>query len=162
MLKIYYAGPLFNEAELSFNLKFTFELEKENFKVFLPQRDGVENTKPKYKNLCKEEKRKNLFTIDRDKILEADIFLFILDGRVPDEGACVELGMAYYHKYSISNNKMIIGLQTDKRAAFISAKLNPMIACTLDYLFHSTNDLLLFLKKEKDNLFKKFKQRIIK
>ncbi|MFW9872785.1 MAG: hypothetical protein ACFFG0_06740 [Candidatus Thorarchaeota archaeon] len=39
-------------------------------------------------------------------------------------------------------------MQTDKRASFISAKLNLMIASALDYLFLSTNDLMSFLKKE--------------
>lgn len=149
MSKIYFAGPLFNEAEKEFNQKLTLELEKEEFDVFLPQRDGVESSKPEYANLCKDEKRKIMFDIDRDKILEANIFLFVLDGRVPDEGACVELGIAYHQKYSISNDKIIIGLQTDKRAAFISAKLNPMIACALDYLFFSINDLKEFLIKKK-------------
>ena len=28
-------------------------------------------------------------------IKNCDILIFFLDGRVPDEGACVELGMAY-------------------------------------------------------------------
>jgi nucleoside 2-deoxyribosyltransferase len=38
-MKIYFAGPLFNEAEKSFNLRLTEKLEKLNHKVFLPQRD---------------------------------------------------------------------------------------------------------------------------
>ncbi len=147
MFKIYYAGPLFNDAEIDFNLKLTLELEKDGFEVFLPQRDGVESSKPAYANLSKEEKRKIMFATDRNKIIEADIFLFILDGRVPDEGACVELGIAYYQKFLNSKDKMIIGLQTDKRAAFMSAKLNPMIVCALNYLFHSRKDLFLFLEK---------------
>jgi hypothetical protein len=39
-----------------------------------------------------------LFESDKHKIFESDAFLFVLDGRVPDEGACVELGLAYAHK----------------------------------------------------------------
>ena len=31
--------------------------------------------------------------LDRTRILDADVFPVRLDGRVPDEGACVELGM---------------------------------------------------------------------
>jgi len=147
MTKIYFAGPLFNDAERDFNLKLTLELEREGFEVFLPQRDGVESTKEEYAYLPKEEKRKIMFAVDRDRILQADIFLFILDGRVPDEGACVELGIAYHQKYSNFQDKIIIGLQTDKRAAFISAKLNPMIACSLDHLFFSSNELKNFLVK---------------
>lgn len=148
-MKIYFAGPLFNDAERDFNLKLTLKLESEGFEVFLPQRDGVEKSKPEYANISKEDKRKIMFTIDRDKILEANIFLFVLDGRVPDEGACVELGIAYHQKYSISQDKIIIGLHTDRRAAFISTKLNPMITCALDQLFISFNDLKNFLIKSK-------------
>jgi hypothetical protein len=48
---------------------------------------------------------------------------------------------------------MIIDLQTDKRAAFISAKLNPMIACAVDNLFNSIDDLKFFLKTQKNKNF---------
>ncbi len=108
MSKIYYAGPLFNEAEINFNMKLTHELEKEGFEVFHPQRDGVEASKAEYANLRKEEKRKTMFVMDRDKISEADIFLFILDGRVPDEGACVELGIAYYRNFQFLMIKRLL------------------------------------------------------
>ena len=122
MYKIYFAGPLFNEAERNFNNQLTLELEKEGFEVFLPQRDGIESINIYPLSITKEEKRKRLFILDRDKILESDIFLFILDGRAPDEGACVELGIAYHQKYAFSKRKMIVGLHSDKRAAFISAR----------------------------------------
>ena len=46
-----------------------------------------------------EERRHAMFRLDRDTILTYDVFLFVLDGRVPDEGACVELGIAYCHKH---------------------------------------------------------------
>ncbi len=39
---IYLAGPLFSEAERSFNDRLTQRLEKQGFRVFLPQRDSVE------------------------------------------------------------------------------------------------------------------------
>lgn len=54
MNKIYYAGPLFNDAERDFNIKLVHKLEKEGFEVFLPQRDGVEASKAEYVNLGKE------------------------------------------------------------------------------------------------------------
>ena len=95
---IYFAGPLFNQAELEFNAKLTAELESLGYEVFLPQRNGVESTKPPYDQMSREERRKATFELDRDQILKADIFLIILDGRVPDEGAAVELGIAYMDK----------------------------------------------------------------
>ena len=45
----------------------------------------------------------------------------VLDGRVPDEGACVELGIAY------ANNKRCYGIKSDARSVEINLDLNPMI-----------------------------------
>jgi len=63
------------------------------------ERDGVERDKPPYDSMTPEERRHAMFRLDRDTILTYDVFLFVLDGRVPDEGACVELGIAYCHKH---------------------------------------------------------------
>ncbi|MEN8125047.1 MAG: nucleoside 2-deoxyribosyltransferase [Bacteroidota bacterium] len=144
-MKIYFAGPLFSKAEKEFNQKLTDQLEKLGFEVFLPQRDGVEKSKPPFDQMPKEEKRKSLFILDRDQIFDCDIFLFILDGRVPDEGACVELGIAYTQKLIDNKNRKLIGLQTDKRATFLSSKLNPMISIPLDSIFETEEELIQFL-----------------
>ena len=82
MKKIYFAAPLFNEMELKRNLEYTEKLEKEGYIVYLPQREAG---------------------------LSARILKNNLDGRVPDEGACVELGIAY------ALNKKCIGIKTDDR-----------------------------------------------
>jgi nucleoside 2-deoxyribosyltransferase len=96
---IYLAGPLFSEAERRFNLELTHRLEALDFDVFLPQRDGVERDRAPYDTMTAEERRHAMFHLDRARILDADVFLFVLDGRVPDEGACVELDIAYCQKY---------------------------------------------------------------
>ncbi|MCT4617115.1 MAG: nucleoside 2-deoxyribosyltransferase [Candidatus Gracilibacteria bacterium] len=145
-MKIYFAGPLFNEAEKSFNLRLTEKLEKLNHKVFLPQRDGIEKNKAPYNELSPEKIRELIFETDRDEILSSDIFLFILDGRVPDEGACVELGIAYSNNFFNNKNIILIGLQTDSRSTFLNSKLNPMIKVPLDYIFDNTQDFLNFIK----------------
>ncbi len=144
---IYFAGPLFNKTEKEFNLALTEKLELEGFKVFLPQRDGVESDKEPYKSMDKEEKRKKMFKLDVEKILEANIFLAILDGRVPDEGVCVELGIAYCQKRLKKNNKLLVSLHTDIRAAFIGSRLNPMLKVSLDYIARTEDELIDFLKK---------------
>jgi len=149
MKKIYFAGPLFNQAEQSFNLQLTKKIEKLGFEVFLPQRDGVERDKPPYSTMPKDERRLALFSMNRDKILECDIFLFILDGRVPDEGACVELGIAYTDKYLNNKERILIGLQTDIRAAFIQSRLNPMLRVPLDHILETEKELLNLLKQTK-------------
>lgn len=42
---IYFAAPLFSQAEREFNLMLTANLESIGFDIFLPQRDGVESSK---------------------------------------------------------------------------------------------------------------------
>ena len=148
MKKIYFAAPLFNDAEKEFNINLTTKLEGLGFEVFLPQRDGVESNKEPYSFMGKEERRKAMFELDRNMVEQCDIFLFTLDGRVPDEGACVELGIAYTHKRLVDESKTLIGLQTDSRAAFIGAKLNPMIRVPLDFICDSTEELIERLRNQ--------------
>lgn len=131
-LRIYFAAPLFSAAERSFNLTLTEKLEALSFEVFLPQRDGVERDRPPYDTMPAEEKRHLLFETDRNQIFSANAFLFVLDGRVPDEGACVELGLAYAHAHLTGIQKLLVGLHTDARAAFLGAKLNPMLRVPLN------------------------------
>jgi nucleoside 2-deoxyribosyltransferase len=45
---IYLAGPLFSKGERRFNLQLTSKLEASGFRVFLPQRDGVEREASPY------------------------------------------------------------------------------------------------------------------
>jgi hypothetical protein len=142
---IYLAGPLFSEAERRFNLGLTQRLEALGFHVFLPQRDGVEHDKPPYDTMAPEERRHAIFHLDRTRILDADEFLFVLDGRVPDEGACVELGIAYCQKYLHNGDKLLLGLYTDTRAAFIGGRLNPKVRVPLDYVVDDVETLLRVL-----------------
>ena len=139
---IYFAGPLFSEAERRFNSQLTAKLEASGFRVFLPQRDGVEREKPPYDAMTPEERRHATFQLDKTKILEAEVFLFVLDGRVPDEGACVELGIAYCQKELQGEDKLLVGLQTDTRAAFLGSKLNPMVRVPLQYVAEDEESLL--------------------
>jgi len=145
---IYFASPLFSQAERSFNLQLTQKLEERGFSVFLPQRDGVEIRKPAYSDMTTDELCQTIFTLDRDRILAADIFLFVLDGRVPDEGACVELGIAHSHKHLLNQDKLLIGLQTDLRASFnfLGTKLNAMIYAALDHISENEDDLMTSLE----------------
>lgn len=145
-MKIYFAGPLFSEAEKEFNQILCGKMESIGFNVFLPQRDGMEKHKPPYDTMPKEERRVAMFNLDRDKIFESDIFLFVLDGRVPDEGACVELGLAYAHRELTKGKKSLVGLQTDIRAAFPGSKLNPMLRVPMDYIAENVTDLIEYLK----------------
>ena len=150
-MRIYFAGPLFCESELSFNQNLTGQLEEAGFDVFLPQRDGVESSKPPYAQMSPDERRKTMFEMDLAEISACDIFLFVLDGRIPDEGACVELGLAYMHRLTIKRKRLIIGLQTDCRAAFIGSRLNPMLRLSFDHIVESREALLQVLVNWREN-----------
>lgn len=145
-MKLYFAGPLFSDAEKLFNVELAQKIESLGIQVFLPQRDGVSSDKDEYKNMDKEKIREILFSTDYGKIVECDIFLFVLDGRVPDEGACFELGAAYTDKKINGKDRKIIGLQTDSRAAFPGAKLNPMIKMPFDGIFENERELMKYMR----------------
>jgi nucleoside 2-deoxyribosyltransferase len=141
-MRIYFAGPLFSEAERVFNLRLAEKLEAKGYQVYLPQRDGVESGKPPYNKMSNAELQKAIFELDRDQVHQADIFLFVLDGRVPDEGACVELGIAYEQKLLLQQDKLLIGLHTDMRGAFPDGKLNAMLHGALDRIISNEEELI--------------------
>ena len=143
---IYFAAPLFSEAELAFNAGLTAELEAAGHEVFLPQRDGVEADKPPYSAMSPEDRRGATFELDRAQITACDVFLIVLDGRIPDEGACVELGLAHGHRLATGCERLIVGLHTDCRAAFIGSKLNPMLLGALDLVVGDRDALLKALE----------------
>jgi nucleoside 2-deoxyribosyltransferase len=147
---IYFAAPLFCQAERTFNQLLTDKLEASGFQVFLPQRDGAERDKAPYDTMPEEEHRQAIFQLDTSQILASDIFLFILDGRVPDEGACFELGVAYTQKKLTEARKLLVGLQTDTRAAFLDSKLNPMIHVPLERIMSDEETLLSALQYYQD------------
>jgi nucleoside 2-deoxyribosyltransferase len=143
---VYFAGPLFSEAELEFNRRLVARIEALGFDVFFPQRDGAEHNRPQ--DIISDEQRSAaIFRIDSTKVLEADVLLFVLDGRVPDEGACIELGIAWGDKTLRNPNKRLIGLLTDSRAAFQQWQLNPMVREPMEAVARSGDELLALMKE---------------
>lgn len=117
--RIYFAAPLFCAAEVKFNDFVVKKLEDAGYSVFLPQRDGVLAAQMQGKT--RSELVATVFARDRGELEKSDILVFVLDGRVPDEGACVELGIAHALK------KPCFGLRTDARALEAALPVNPMI-----------------------------------
>ncbi len=132
-----------------FNENLTKKLESIGFDVFLPQRDGVEGHEPPYDAMSSDDRRRAMFDLDEAKIHESDVFLFVLDGRVPDEGACVELGIAHAHRSLTGAQRLLVGLHTDDRAAFLTSKLNPMLRVPLDLIVENEKDLIETLEKHR-------------
>ena len=129
--RVYFAAPLFNEAEKEYNLKIVTILESYGYEVFLPQRDGF--LAAELENLTEAEKTELIFQRDRDEVLKADILFMVLDGRIPDEGACVELGIAY------ANGKRCYGFKNDARSVEMDMDLNPMISGCFSRIFFNLN-----------------------
>jgi nucleoside 2-deoxyribosyltransferase len=147
MPTLYFAAPLFSSAERTFNLALTEKLERAGLTVFLPQRDGAESDRKPYSAMSKADRRQATFNLDRDKILESDVFLYVLDGRVPDEGAAFELGVAYADKMLRTTSRLIIGLHTDARAAFIGSRLNTMLDRAFDFIANSEDEACDFIER---------------
>ncbi len=146
MTKIYFAAPLFNEAEKAYNLQLARVLEEAGYFVFLPQRDGYEA--PKMPGMTEEEKAVKIFAADIAAIDESDVLFMVLDGRVPDEGACVELG------YAFAKGKRCYGIRSDVRAAERGLELNPMLTGCFNAIIDCRNQpsisaLTTFLSQNK-------------
>ncbi len=97
--KVYFAGPMFNQAEKEYNLKIEEELIK------------------------------MIFDLDAGQVRKADIIFMNIDGRVPDEGACVELGIAY------GIGKRCYGFKTDSHSVEMGLDMNPMISGCMIKIF---------------------------
>ncbi len=130
-IRVYFAGPLFNQAEKDFNLKLANVLEDRGYSVFLPQRDGYEAALLEGKT--EQELVDLIFTLDAGEVKKADVLFMNLDGRVPDEGACVELGIAY------ALGKRCYGFKTDTRAAEPNMELNLMITGCMKKIFKNAD-----------------------
>jgi nucleoside 2-deoxyribosyltransferase len=139
-LKLYLAGPLFSEAELSFNRQIRDLLQK-YFDVFLPQEDGELLVELIKAGMPIEEAKKSVFLKDIEAIKNADYLLIILDGRSIDEGAAFELGFAY------SLDKKCIGYQSDPRR-LLPLGNNPMIDLALSKTVTSRSELLEWASHE--------------
>lgn len=121
---IYIAGPLFSKSELEFNLQLNEFLEKLGFSTFLPQQDGHLLSELRANGFEKDEAIQMIFQKDVEKIKSCDLIVFVMDGRVPDEGACIEVGLAYAY------NKECFGLKTDSRSLMDNMD-NPLITGAL-------------------------------
>lgn len=135
-MKIYIAAPLYSEGEKDFNLKIDTIIRSWGYDTFLPQRDGgIVALMPEIVGGMPKEDY--VFQTDIKNMNKSDVFLFLLDGRVPDEGACVALGNCYAH------NKHCVGYKTDIRS--LCGDDNLMIKKALDKICVSIEELKEYL-----------------
>ena len=138
-MKIYLAGPLFSQAEREFNVKVAGELRKNGFDVWVPQENSDIPEMPDT-----DEKRRKLmcgfFAKDIEAIESSDLLLIIMDGRVPDEGACFELGYAY------ARGKICVGLKTDTRVSELGSDNAMLVGSLGDNIANDLDSLTAILK----------------
>lgn len=128
MKKIYCAGPLFNPKEKEEMQEIANVLENNGFDVFLPHRDGFEfvNLSESFIKLGVSDNdaqlilNKAIFTLDVFQVLASDGLILNINGRVPDEGAMVEAGIAW------NAGKMIVIFKNDART-LINGNDNPLL-----------------------------------
>lgn len=118
-MKVYVAGPLFNEMERARNLEVERWLRRRGFDVHLPQKHGL-LTRPVRGGRARAVRRKT-FEGDVAALRACDAVVCLLDGPVPDDGMCVELGFAW------ALGKPCVGYRTDLRRHGPTGPINPMI-----------------------------------
>ena len=144
-MRLYFAAPLFCDSERTFNAQLAAKIEALGYEVFLPQRDGLESDQT-LESMGSEAWSQAIFDLDSDRVFGCDVFLCILDGRVPDEGMGVEIGLAYADRLHRNPHRKLIGLSTDWRV-FSPAGLNAMLAGALDEVVHNEATLLRYLQE---------------
>lgn len=138
-LLVYIASPLSNPTERAFNVTLRDLVQSVGYDTYLPQEDGGLLSDLVRQGLDEEQVRQHLFRLDCDAVERADVLLAVLDGRVIDEGVCVELGIAH------ALSKTCIGLKTDTRSS-IRGRDNLMVEGPLIAIARSLNELREYLK----------------
>ena len=139
IMNIYIAAPLFSEGERNFNERIDSVIRECGHTTYLPQRDGgcVADLPDQIQGIPK---RNYLFRLDCEHMDQCDAVLFLFDGRVPDEGACFELGYCY------AKGKRCIGYKTDVRS-FIDEYDNVMLHGAPEIVLHNEDELRAFFSK---------------
>lgn len=104
-MKVYVSGPLFTEKQREQNIEVKKALEREGFRVFLPQDLGVKNV----------DEGCRLFEGDYYNLIDSDILVIVLDGPEIDSGAAAEAGIFFESHKGNKNKAPIIGFTTDER-----------------------------------------------
>lgn len=145
-MKIYFAAPLFTEAERDW-IRSTIEkiealaLERGTkiqiiFPYDLITKDDI--------NLLGERAKSEIFSRCKSHLDDADLLIALLDGSQVDDGTAWEVGYFYRGK---PEGAKIIGVRTDFRHAGESAGavVNAMVECACDLIARSSEELLTIL-----------------
>jgi len=115
---------LFSVSEMIYNRELAEALRDAGHEVLLPQDACPPFSEILAQGLSPPEAMEIVFEKDMEMLRRADVLLFVLDGRVPDEGACFEMGYAY------ATGIDLVGIKTDSRSS-INGMDNAMLAVPL-------------------------------
>ncbi len=138
---LYLAGPLFTEAERSFNETLR-DVLSEFFDVFLPQEIGLIGEMAKH-GIGPSESSQQIYDACMKGLKKCDVILIVLDGVMVDDGSAFELGIAHMRKIPK------YGYLTDDRKRPESPSVNPMIYFSLDGIFTDLHSLAEWAEKSK-------------
>jgi nucleoside 2-deoxyribosyltransferase len=130
-VRVYLAGPLFTDAERTFNVVLAARLEAAGHRVFLPQRDAPQARGRGY--------AARIFRSDRRGLDGAEAVVAVCDGALVDDGTAWEIG------YACARGVPVIGLRTDVRIAGPEERVNLMVQQSLVRLVRSARGALTVL-----------------
>ena len=131
--RIYFAAPLFSEAERSFNRKAADVLESLYYHVHLPQ-DLDDDAESRGEN-----REEAIYAGNLAALKSADIVVAVIDGADADSGTAWEMG------YAAAAGKRIVALRTDFRRFSGNECVNLMLEMESEVV-HSLDELSELLK----------------
>jgi len=135
---IYLASPLFSESERNYIDKIVHKISKEL------NLDELEDFYVPHRDNTYEYSEAQIYDTNIKNLENCDTMIAFLDGKDVDSGTAFEIG------YFEAQDKIVLGLLTDKRSyenndAELNSKLNTMIFGSLDYanlIFNDVDDLI--------------------
>lgn len=142
-IKIYLAGPLFNEVERAENKKNAELLRKEEWEVYVPQEQMILDDK------INEESKRKCFELDYNAIKTSTIMIANLNGVDCDSGTCSEIGIGFemYHQ-----GRMLCkpyGIRNDFRTYLNGSSINNFVLGCLynQKLYKNIEEVIHEIKK---------------
>ena len=140
MKPIYFAAPLFSDAEREYNIRVVAEIEQ-FYPVFLPQRDGRLISDLLRRGISIRSAFDQICQADLQAIKDCAIVVGVLDGSEINDGVAFELG------YAFAMGRRCVALQTDFRRS-IFGRNNPMLEHCLIAAVSNSAALVEVLKRE--------------
>ncbi len=146
-MKIYFAGPLFSEAERDWIRSTKAEIE-----ILAKERRRSINLIWPYELITREEidsrgddAKGEIFMRCKTQLEDSDLLIALLDGPQVDDGTAWEIGYFYRKR---PEGSCIIGVRTDFRNAGEAGDsvVNAMIECSCDRIVRSRAALLQLLE----------------